>query len=987
MWRVFLWVKEMSENVGAIYYTVEAETAKLISDLENANKRLEMLESGLNKTDASAKKADMQLTKTASAVKNLGNEGAGAERKIGGLVKMLGGLIAVQGVGGLIQMAEGYNEMAERIRMATDSAEEYDMVQKGLLLTANGTYRALSEAQEVYIQTADSLRSLGHSTSEVLDITDSLSYLFVKNATDVQKAQSAMSAFTKAVNKGKVEVNGWESILAAVPTIVNDIADATGKSAEEIRALGFSGDLAAADLNKGLLKSLNSNKAAADGMATTVRDAFTNLRTNLSVYIGEANNSTGATQTLAAAIGLLGDNIDVVVTALSIAGAGALAKYISSLGLAAIRSGLVAVASRNAAAAAVAEAQARVAATAAILADVRANLGLTASLTQLTAAEVAASNASKALTAAQAAQAAASRGLIAALGGPAGIIGLVAAAATGFLTLGRNAKATKTDIDFLTVSIHELGDANLRLTKTKLIDKIDEMKSLDGEAAKAGARMEYLKKQMEQFPNSKEAGNWSTEMIELGAQVETANTKLSAHNEILDQITKLEAERASKAANAPGARDPEADKKLQDLRDELELVKLQGVARAKLQAIQKLGENATKEQREEAEKLAAQIFDIEEKRKKSTKGAAAAAKEASKNTKENTEVLRKLAEQIALAHLEGEQLAVVQARLSMNQYATPEQLESAEKLAIALHKVNEAQKLKTKVGDDPLAYIRGNDEPLSGGAFDDQVARYDAEDKREQERYEAQLVRLRESLEAKSVTMEQYHAEFERAQQNHNDRLNQIDEARTSVMLSTASSAFGEMASLLKSAQGEQSGAYKAMFAISKAFAIADAGIKLNTAIMQAMTAPDALTPAQKFANYAAVASAGVGVLNSISSATFGGRQYGGPTQPGKMYRINENGAPEVFNAANGQQFMMANSRGQVVSNKDATGGNGGGNVYINNYGGAQVEQRMSNGDIIVEIDKRIGEKVPPLMAQEAKNSNSQFRKSMGQYTDVRPRR
>src|SRR5690606_37241227 len=121
--------------------------------------------------------------------------------------------------------------------------------------------------------------------------------------------------------------------------------------------------------------------------------------------------------------------------------------------------------------------------------------------------------------------------------------------------------------------------------------------------------------------------------------------------------------------------------------------------------------------------------------------------------------------------------------------------------------------------------------------------------------------------------------------------------------------------------------------------------------------------------------------------ASFGGRQYGGPTQPGKMYRINENGAPEVFNAANGQQFMMANSRGQVVSNKDATGGNGGGNVYINNYGGAQIEQRMSNGDIIVEIDKQIKEKVPPLMATEARNSNSQFRKSMGQYTDVRPRR
>ncbi|HCA17214.1 MAG TPA: hypothetical protein DEO64_08790 [Alcaligenes faecalis] len=60
----------------------------------------------------------MQLTKTASAVRNLGNEGAGAERKIGGLVKMLGGLITVQSIDGIISLGEGYNEYAERVRMA-----------------------------------------------------------------------------------------------------------------------------------------------------------------------------------------------------------------------------------------------------------------------------------------------------------------------------------------------------------------------------------------------------------------------------------------------------------------------------------------------------------------------------------------------------------------------------------------------------------------------------------------------------------------------------------------------------------------------------------------------------------------------------------------------------------------------------------------------------------------------------------------------------
>lgn len=47
------------------------------------------------------------------------------------------------------------------------------------------------------------------------------------------------------------------------------------------------------------------------------------------------------------------------------------------------------------------------------------------------------------------------------------------------------------------------------------------------------------------------------------------------------------------------------------------------------------------------------------------------------------------------------------------------------------------------------------------------------------------------------------------------------------------------------------------------------------------------------------------------------------------MYRINETGAPEVFNGANGRQYMLPNQRGDVVSNKDATSSEGGGQVVV----------------------------------------------------------
>lgn len=76
--------------------------------------------------------------------------------------------------------------------------------------------------------------------------------------------------------------------------------------------------------------------------------------------------------------------------------------------------------------------------------------------------------------------------------------------------------------------------------------------------------------------------------------------------------------------------DPEVQKRLDGMRDELALAKLTGAARARLQATQKLGVNASAEQRAEAEKLATATYETTEAKKKQTdldKGGASRAKE------------------------------------------------------------------------------------------------------------------------------------------------------------------------------------------------------------------------------------------------------------------------------------------------------------------------------------------------------------------------
>ncbi|EBX9481559.1 phage tail protein, partial [Salmonella enterica subsp. enterica serovar Abony] len=135
--------------------------------------------------------------------------------------------------------------------------------------------------------------------------------------------------------------------------------------------------------------------------------------------------------------------------------------------------------------------------------------------------------------------------------------------------------------------------------------------------------------------------------------------------------------------------------------------------------------------------------------------------------------------------------------------------------------------------------------------------------------------------------------------------------AATVSMLNAASLGFDSLAGIISGAAGKASSAYIAMFAAAKSFAIASATLDFNGALLKALNAPDSLTTAQRFANYAAVASAGASVLSNIASVSMsGGRRYGGTVSAGNAYRINENGRSEIFQTAGGQQAFIPNQSG-----------------------------------------------------------------------------
>lgn len=394
-------------------------------------------------------------------------------RAAGQLKTLVAGLASLTAIKGAISMADDYVTMADRIALATSSTAEYELVQRRLLDTANGTYRALSEAQEVYIQSSIGLRDMGYSTSEALDIVDSLSYSFVRNQTSADKAGSALNALTRAVNRGSVLTDHWATLLLAVPTILEDIAAVSGMTTQEISQLGYAGKLSADLLTEGLRHSLEENKKAADGMYTTVDDAFTHLRNNLTVYLGEANRTTSATRLIAGSIELLGDNLNTVANVALVAASAALGRYAMQQGLAAKAAISKTLAARAQAVAELNLAKAQVAATTAAANAAKTQAGLTMTHAQATAAVNAHALAQARLVAAQRAMS----GAAALLGGPAGLAMLAAGAAASFFLFRDSADAVRSSLNDLSQPLEETQKQFAALGKTEQLAELDKLQT------------------------------------------------------------------------------------------------------------------------------------------------------------------------------------------------------------------------------------------------------------------------------------------------------------------------------------------------------------------------------------------------------------------------------------------------------------------------------------------------------------------------------
>lgn len=217
--------------------------------------------------------------------------------------------------------------------------------------------------------------------------------------------------------------------------------------------------------------------------------------------------------------------------------------------------------------------------------------------------------------------------------------------------------------------------------------------------------------------------------------------------------------------------------------------------------------------------------------------------------------------------------------------------------------------------------------------LDEQYAEEQMGDFATPDTYQEQIDKINEDYELRRqaimdnvrMTEEQRTTLEEQLTKQRNQRLQILEQQRTSQILQGGAQLFDGLAGMAEAFGGKQNAVYKVMFAASKAFAIADSIIKIQQGIANAAALP---WPANLGAIASTVAATS-SILANIQSVSYAGAYDEGGKIPAGQFGIVGEYGPEIVNGP----ATVTGRRQTAQELYDAGSGGGGGlTIITNNY-------------------------------------------------------
>lgn len=412
----------------------------------------------------------------------------------------------------LAATADGYSNLAARIKLATGEGAAFDAAFEGVFDVARRTNTSLETTGNLFVRITEAGRTLGVSQRQALALTETINEAVQLSGSSADASDAAVRQLIQGLQSGVLRGDEFNSVMEQAPRLAKALSDGLGVTTGRLRELAEAGQLTSTNVIQALTGQSQTLRREFEQLPPTVGRAIQGLSTEWTRYIGEVDKANGISRTAAEAIGFLAKHLSELATAARFAGEAWLAWKAIDLAGTLLRQ----VAATEAAAAAV-------------TLETRAVVANTVATTANTAAKTANAAATGAAASSSVALATSAGGILSTFGRVAGAVGL---AATGVALFG--------DLALSTFKGAGTAIGEFLAKYTQLRDRGDEVAAMwkaDDAAARANAAALAEVAQQAKIAGDRAAG-LNTESQKLIGTFEDARKKGETTAEALEKVQK-----------------------------------------------------------------------------------------------------------------------------------------------------------------------------------------------------------------------------------------------------------------------------------------------------------------------------------------------------------------------------------------------------------------------------------------------------------------
>ncbi|WP_455852687.1 phage tail tape measure protein [Pantoea endophytica] len=246
-------------------------------------------------------------------------------------IGMTGAFAGAFATSSLIKLADGYNSLSARVKLATTDAQDYAATQRGLMDISQRTGSALADNTALFSRASSSLREWGFGTQDILKLTDALANGLQVSGASAEETSSLIVQLSQALGRGVLRGQDFNSVAQSGQRIMKALADGMGVAQKDLKGMADAGQLTTDKIVPALISQLGKLRGEFESMPNSVSAASTRITNAFMEWVGGANQASGATASISGTLDSVAKNIDTVATVAGALVAVGLARYMGGI--------------------------------------------------------------------------------------------------------------------------------------------------------------------------------------------------------------------------------------------------------------------------------------------------------------------------------------------------------------------------------------------------------------------------------------------------------------------------------------------------------------------------------------------------------------------------------------------------------------------------------------------------------------------------------